>query len=168
LNALESISSQINQELRDTIWAVQNSQIDVGGFFTRLKNYVFQLVGPDSHLKITYLSEGDMNCLLGPFTALNLHRICQEAINNIIKHAVASEISIAMDSSPTFLKISIADNGKGYDISEVQEGYGLGNIRKRAEQIGAIVTFNNAPGSGSSIEIEYKRVHMQGDKKTIA
>lgn len=166
MHALESISSQINQELRDTIWAVQNSQIDVGGFFTRLKNYVFQLVGPDSPLRVTYLSEGDMNTLLGPFTALNLHRICQEAINNIIKHAVATEINIVMNSSPSILKITIADNGKGYDVNNAQEGYGLGNIRKRAEQIGAVVNFKSKPEAGSSIEIEYKRVHLSTDKKT--
>lgn len=164
MNALESISSQINQELRDTIWAVQNAHIDVAGFFTRLKNYVFQLTGPDSPLRVSYLSEGDMNTLLGPFTALNLHRICQEAINNIIKHAEASEIQIEMVSSPTLLSISIADNGKGYDLKTVQEGYGLGNIRKRAEQIGAIIHFKSSPGSGSSIEIEYKRVYKPTDK----
>lgn len=167
MRALETISSQINQELRDTIWAVQNSHIDVGGFFTRLKNYVFQLMGPDSMLRVTYLSEGDMSTLLGPFTALNLHRICQEAINNIIKHAAASEINIVMDSSPSILKIIIADNGKGYNMSEVQEGYGLGNIRKRAEQIGAVVTFKSAQGSGSSIEIQYNRANRSADKKTI-
>ncbi|HSF88132.1 MAG TPA: ATP-binding protein [Saprospiraceae bacterium] len=164
MNALESISSQINQELRDTIWAVQNNHIDVAGFFTRLKNYVFQLVGPDSPLRVVYLSSGDLSTLLGPFTALNLHRICQESINNIIKHAAATEINITVDSLPAILKITITDNGKGYDLKAVQEGYGLGNIRKRAEQIGAIVLFKSSPGSGSSIEIEYKRVYMPTDK----
>ena len=107
--ALESISSQINQELRDTIWAVQNEQIDVAGFFTRLKTYVFQLVGPDSPLRVTYSHSGNLNTLLGPFTALNLHRICQETINNIIKHAEANEIKIVLASSSSTLKITITD-----------------------------------------------------------
>ena len=152
--ALESISSQINQELRDTIWAVQNEQIDVAGFFTRLKTYVFQLVGPDSPLRVTYSHSGNLNTLLGPFTALNLHRICQETINNIVKHAEANEINIVLASSTSTLNITITDNGKGYDMKNVKEGYGLGNIRKRAEQIGATVVFTSSPGSGSSIEIE--------------
>ena len=165
--ALESISSQINQELRDTIWAVQNEQIDVAGFFTRLKTYVFQLVGPDSPLRVTYSHSGNLNTLLGPFTALNLHRICQETINNIIKHAEANEIKIVLASSSSTLKITITDNGKGYDMENVKEGYGLGNIRKRAEQIGAIVTFATAPGSGSSIEIEYTRPPLSTENKRI-
>lgn len=165
--ALESISSQINQELRDTIWAVQNEQIDVAGFFTRLKTYVFQLVGPDSLLRVTYAQSGQMNTLLGPFTALNLHRICQETINNIIKHAEAKEIHILLTSSASTLKISITDNGKGYDMNNVNEGYGLGNIRKRAEQIGAIVIFTSTPGSGSSMEIEYTRPPSSTENKRI-
>lgn len=165
--ALEAISTQINQELRDTIWAVQNEQIEVAGFFTRLKTYVFQLVGPDSSLRVTYSHSGQLNTLLGPFTALNLHRICQETINNIIKHAEATEIHIVLDGSASTLKISITDNGKGYDMSNVQDGYGLGNIRKRAEQIGAIVTFSSAPGSGSSIEIEYTRPPLSTENKRV-
>ena len=71
-----------------------------------------------------------------------------------------------MNSSPSILKITIADNGKGYDVNNAQEGYGLGNIRKRAEQIGAVVNFKSKPEAGSSIEIEYKRVHLSTDKKT--
>ncbi len=156
---LEIISSQINQELRDTIWAVQNEHIDVAGFITRLKNYVFQLVGPDSPYRIYYEESGDMAVLLGPFVALNLHRICQETLNNILKHADASGIRISIESQKAFLQITISDNGKGFDPDAIIEGYGLGNIRKRAEQIGAEVHFNRRHHDGASVEIIIKHNH---------
>ena len=163
---LEMISTQINQELRDTIWAVQQDQIDVAGFITRLKNYIFQLVGPDSPYRIYYEEHGDMHRLLGPFVGLNLHRICQEVFNNILKHAEATGIRIVIDSRDSFLKIKISDNGKGFDPEQITEGYGLGNIRKRAEQIGAEVYFNRLADVGSSIEIMINKPFTQiTDKK---
>lgn len=150
---LESISSQINQELRDTIWVVQNEHIDLSGFVTRLKNYIFQLLGQESAYRIYYEEQGDMQILLGPFIALNLHRICQESIHNILKHSQATEIRIMIESRTSSLKITIADNGIGFDPEKVFEGYGIGNIRKRAEQIGAVVHFNRLPQFGSSMEV---------------
>jgi signal transduction histidine kinase len=162
---LESISTQINQELRDTIWAVQNEQIDVAGFMVRLKNYVFQLLGPDSPYRVHYEEHGAMHLVLSPYIALNLHRICQEALNNILKHADATGIRIVVDSWPAALKISIADNGKGFDPDRISEGYGLGNIRKRAEQIGAQVSFNTLNLEGSSLEIILKSFVQIPDKK---
>ncbi|MBP7240154.1 MAG: hypothetical protein KBA14_08005, partial [Saprospiraceae bacterium] len=104
---LETISTQINQELRDTIWAVQQEQIDMAGFITRLKNYIFQVIGPDSLYRVVYEEHGDKQLILGPFVALNLHRICQEAFNNILKHAEATEIRIFIDSGQSSLKIQI-------------------------------------------------------------
>lgn len=164
---LEAISTQINQELRDTIWAVQQEQIDVAGFITRLKNYIFQVIGPDSLYRVIYEEHGDKQLILGPFVALNLHRICQEAFNNILKHAEATEIRIIIDSGPSSLKIKITDNGKGFDPQQISEGYGLGNIRKRAEQIGAEVYINRMKIKGSSIEISIDKPFTQITAKKI-
>ena len=162
---LESISTQINQELRDTIWAVQNEQIDVAGFIARLKNYIFQVLGPDSSYRLHYEEHGDMHLVLSPFVALNLHRICQEAFNNILKHAEATAIKIVFDSRHSALNICIADNGKGFDPERISEGYGLGNIRKRAEQIGAEVYFNRLNQEGSTLEIILSPFTPNMDKK---
>ncbi|MBP8086284.1 MAG: sensor histidine kinase, partial [Saprospiraceae bacterium] len=162
---LEAISTQINQELRDTIWAVQQEQIDVAGFITRLKNYIFQLLGPDSPYRVIYEEQGDKHLILGPFVALNLHRISQEAINNILKHAEATEIRIIVDSRNSSLKIQITDNGKGFDPEKISEGYGLGNIRKRAEQIGAEVYINRLKTEGSSIEISIEKLFTTSQPK---
>jgi signal transduction histidine kinase/ligand-binding sensor domain-containing protein len=162
---LEGISSQINQELRDTIWAVQNEQIDVSGFISRLKNYIFQVTGPDSPLRVNYTQDCEQQIILGPFTALNLHRICQESINNILKHARASEIHISFLCTADDLNITIADNGVGFDPGTVQAGYGLENIRRRAEQIHARVRFVPQQPQGSALEITMP-LHTLGRDKT--
>lgn len=157
---LESISTQINQELRDTIWVTQHEFISLTDFITRLKNYVFQTLGPESDCRVHYIEQFESNLLLGPFLALNLHRICQETINNAIKHSRCSEIRIVFEGNANSLKITLTDNGTGYETDTIHAGYGLQNIRHRASLIGAELQFNRLNTSGASLEILIDKIEL--------
>ena len=150
---LEEISTQVNQELRDTIWVTQNAMISVGDFISRIKAYIFQVLGPESPIRVTYDEQCESTFSLGPFIALNIHRICQEAINNIVKHAEATEMKFSFHCTSDQLIVNISDNGKGFNAAADHEGYGLNNMRKRAEQIGAQLHFNRLSDTGSHLEI---------------
>jgi signal transduction histidine kinase len=150
---LEGISTQINQELRDTIWVTQHAHIPIADFIARIKAYVFQVVGPDSACRVVYEEHCAADIVLGPFVALNLHRICQEAINNIVKHATASTIRILFSGDAREIRVDIADDGRGFDAEIPRDGYGLDNIRQRAALIGAELHFNRNITRGSRLEI---------------
>jgi signal transduction histidine kinase len=160
---LEGISTQINQELRDTIWATQNEHISVADFITRLKNYVFQTLGHESAYRVIYEEKCDKDVILGPFLALNLHRICQETLNNAFKHAGATELVVAFEGNSDFFKVTIQDNGAGFDVNSIHEGYGLGNIRHRSAQIGASIYFNRGISKGSSLEIVIEKLDQSNN-----
>jgi len=86
---------------------------------------------------------------------LAIFRILQESLNNIIKHAQASEIEIMVNYSEKYFILSISDNGKGFNINNVRLGAkGLGNIRKRTETLEGNFTINSLLGQGTSIEIK--------------
>jgi two-component system, NarL family, sensor kinase len=84
-----------------------------------------------------------------------LYRVVQECINNIIKHAAASEIKIAIHFAVNELAITVADDGKGFDThafdnpSPAQKGSGLGNMKKRLEAIGGHLHISSNPGQGT-------------------
>ncbi len=67
-------------------------------------------------------------------------RIVQEAISNSIKHGEAGEIAITLTGEEKILKIQVADNGKGFDPKEIENGSGLGlhNMHLRAKMLGSI------------------------------
>jgi len=155
---LESISTQINQELRDTIWATQSEHISVSDFITRIKNYVFQTLGQESAYRVIYEERCDTAVILGPFLALNLHRICQETLNNAFKHSGASELTVTFEGNADYFKVTIRDNGKGFDMEAIHEGYGVGNIKHRSAQIGASLYFNRGISKGSSLEVIIERL----------
>ncbi|MFN8252344.1 MAG: ATP-binding protein [Ferruginibacter sp.] len=87
-------------------------------------------------------------------TELVLFRILQEAINNIVKHAVASRIRIQLDYYPQRLRMQIADNGKGFNPTLKNEGTGLGNIKKRTTVLNGTMNIQSAPGRGTTLAIE--------------
>ncbi len=77
--------------------------------------------------------------------------IFQEALNNALKHAKASRITVTLVKNGT-LRMAIQDNGKGYDAGTVKStGKGLTNIRNRAALIGASCTMLSEPGKGTTI-----------------
>ena len=83
-------------------------------------------------------------------------RIAQEALNNALKHAHATEITVRFSSQRSSFELEITDNGIGFDTNAIakQGGLGLGGIQERAEKIGAVVTIETAPGDGTSVRLK--------------
>ena len=78
------------------------------------------------------------------FTELHFYRIICELINNTVKHAGAKKAKVALHFSKGMLTLDYTDNGKGYDIQEINkkgEGMGVGNIIQRANLIDARIHF---------------------------
>ncbi|MBS1637180.1 MAG: hypothetical protein JST26_14775 [Bacteroidetes bacterium] len=85
-----------------------------------------------------------------------LFRICQELLNNAIKHSGGSFIGITVGSAAAGNYLKIQDNGRGFNMQKPLQtsGTGLGNIEKRAHLIGAKVEIENNPGGGTLITIK--------------
>lgn len=81
-----------------------------------------------------------------------LYRIAQEAMNNVAKHAGASEVSVRLSYSQENVELSIKDNGRGFDPGKVSpEHLGLGIMRERVETIGATLKVDSEIGSGTEV-----------------
>ena len=82
---------------------------------------------------------------------LMIYRVVQEQLNNIIKYAEASFISITIQATPNSVSLNIRDNGKGFDVSKVETGVGLRNIRSRLQVYSGALQIESAPGTGCSL-----------------
>ena len=90
-------------------------------------------------------------------TQVALYRICQEALNNIAKHAKASLVKIDVRNAPEGLELLICDNGRGFSTAELTPSghYGLGMMRERAEAVGAVLTITSQPGKGTEVAVRW-------------
>ncbi len=84
---------------------------------------------------------------------LTLFRICQELINNTIKHAKASEIVVQLIRSKNNVVLIVEDNGQGFDQKKSSDGIGLLNLTSRLNTIKGEVSYESSPGSGTSATI---------------
>lgn len=83
-----------------------------------------------------------------------VYRIIQEAVSNVLKHAQANEMSIAVTHAPGRMSVLVSDNGQGFDTDKTSHGVGLANIRSRAAALGAQVQIDSTPGKGTTVNVE--------------
>jgi Amt family ammonium transporter len=112
--------------------------------------------------KLQELSELTIRCTVSPdlprwseTEEVNLYRIVQECLTNIIKHAEATEVELEMlKISPKTVLIRISDNGRGFDVNRVSSGFGLTTIHDRAAMLNARLMMDSEIGGGTRIVLE--------------
>jgi signal transduction histidine kinase len=82
-----------------------------------------------------------------------LFLIYKEAINNLLRHAQATRVTLALRREGRTLIMTIEDNGTGFDPGESGRGNGLRNMRSRARSIGGELTITSAPGVGTTVTL---------------
>lgn len=97
---------------------------------------------------------------LPPYLDLMLYRIAQELVNNAIRHARAQHVTIQLQCHEHIMRMSVLDDGIGFDFDAVTEnkqgGLGLRNIESRLSVVDGHATFDVAPGRGSQIHIQIR------------
>jgi signal transduction histidine kinase len=148
--------------LRETIWAVNNEELNVVDFADRFKNYILKLQIPDT-IKINFNENFQKpENILMPEQALNIFRICQEAFHNALKHSHASVIEIYFESNENCLfKFTIKDNGIGFNYNNryKENHYGMRNMEERAKESNATIEINTAVNKGTTLSICIKYPH---------
>ena len=88
---------------------------------------------------------------LSPDVKRNVLLMLKELVNNALKHAQAKTIGVRLHIGASALSITVNDDGHGFDLSHTRPGgNGLGNLRKRAESIGAVLTMDSSTNGTTS------------------
>jgi len=121
------------------------------GLVNAVKDFLAQI--NKQGLNINIESEG-LQKPIPPHVETVLYRVIQEAVNNVIKHAKASELFITLYNEENEIDVMIEDNGIGFDKKNIQsDGIGLQNIRSRIEYLKGNVEWDTAPNNGTVLSI---------------
>jgi len=157
LRELSGIAVQSIEETRAIASNLHPYQLNRMGLQRALLALVRNL---EQSTKLSYTAHIDRTDDLFPKEAeSHLFRIVQESVNNILKHAGATHVQLALARTEHQVRIVIADNGRGFDPRAVEQresligGLGLFGLRERAKIIGASLSIVSAPGNGTTIEI---------------
>ena len=157
LNKLSDIitfSSDTISQLRDTIWAMNQNEISLHDFEGRVLNFIDKAKSSYENVKFNFINNSNIQVVFNASQGINLFRIVQEAVNNTLKYAEATTININFDKTEANLVITISDDGKGFNLTDVKLGNGLNNIKNRADNIEASVKIKTKENKGATIIIE--------------
>lgn len=156
---IDRSSSTINsaiEEIRNLSRAMIQSFHSEIGMKLSIENLLESINLPNKfQLSLSYYLPDEQ--LLDDKLKMTLFRIIQEQINNIIKHAEATEISILLRQCEDSIDLSISDNGKGFNVFEKRKGIGITNIINRADLFSGQVHIDSSLGNGCRIEVSFPR-----------
>jgi signal transduction histidine kinase/ligand-binding sensor domain-containing protein len=157
LNLLGENTRQIVTDLRESMWSLKFDIITIELLSQRIQQIVQRHQSYHHGPSIRFYHEAPGALPISPHNALNLLRICQEALHNAIKHARANTIDISLLSiSKNAIRLKITDDGIGFDADakELNEKYGLENMERRAEESGILLKISSTPGEGTTIKAD--------------
>lgn len=140
-------------DLRGLSHSLNTNSIKENGFSASVKKVLTQFE-KTGKFKTSFIDNANFS--ISDDQGIILFRIIQEVLNNIVKHAEATKISIQIEKKDTITSIYIIDNGKGFDVENqgtVGKGIGIRNIIERAMIIGAKLSVISQPNNGTTVSI---------------
>ena len=152
--SLDMLDTSI-KELRRVAHNMMPEMLTKFGLDEALKEYC-NTINSTKLLVVKYQSLGMENRLDSAIEII-IYRTIQELLNNILKHAAASEVFVQLISENERLNIVVEDNGKGFDTASLEKSKGAGwvNIRSRVEYLKGQLDIHSEPGKGTLVNIEF-------------
>jgi two-component system sensor histidine kinase DegS len=126
--------------------------LDIIGLPSVLRQY-FSTIGEQTKIKIDFDVNVDEK-RLNDEVAIALYRVNQEALNNIVKHAKARKVKIRLYFQGNDIKLTIRDDGKGFDMEDGLQktnGFGIRGMKERIESLGGRFFIKSTPKKGTEI-----------------
>lgn len=151
LENLKQSATATFQKVRDFIFELRPMMLDDLGLVPTLKRYV-EAFKEQNNVDVR-LNVSGVERRLESYIEVMIFRAIQELLGNGVRHSQANLISIHIDISDTDIKVSVEDNGKGFDVDTLLEGSGMGVkvIKERVEMLGGHLDVESMIGQGSKI-----------------
>jgi len=151
LNSLKTSAMSTFQKVRNFIFELRPMMLDDLGLVPTVRRYS-DAFKEQTSLEVNLTVTGNER-RLEPYLEVMLFRAIQELLGNAMRHSQAAQVKVVLDMGDERVRVSVEDNGKGFDPDIVQQGNSLGLrlIRERAEMLGGNFEMDSAVGKGARI-----------------
>lgn len=158
-NKISTRSREMMRQVREAVYDMNPQNDDSVEWLDRMVQFANEMLSAKQiELKLA-IDDSMRNMPLSTPQRRNLYLFFKEAINNIAKHSEATQVKVSFSLMQSAFnkhgRLTIADNGRGFDTNDASQGNGLLNFQKRAEAMGGKVEVTSAPGQGTSIELNF-------------
>jgi signal transduction histidine kinase len=154
LTQIKTDSEETIHTIRDTVWTINPDNDSFDKLTEKLRAFAYQIFNTKG-IELAFsngLTDKKTPKLLME-QRRNAYLIIREALNNIAKHAEATQAEMSIEKTKEGIKISLKDNGKGFDAAAQTDGNGLKNFEKRAKEGFMDFELNTEIGKGTQITL---------------
>lgn len=150
------ISREVISTMSDIVWSIDARNDSLNDLLERIYDFTHNTLAVQD-VKVSFSQKGlDKSKKIKINFRQNIYYILKEAINNIVKHASATEVNIVIFNDEKNFTMQISDNGIGFDPSQKRTGNGLKNMQMRAKRIGGQLSMDT--DKGTNIKLIMKRL----------
>jgi len=154
LQKIKDNSGKMMESMSDIVWAINPANDSIEKVLIRMKEFAAEMLEP-ARINYYFDTEGSLDkSLLNLEQRKDLYMIFKEAINNAVKYSAATEITIMLQQHDHRLRLSVTDNGKGFDTASAYAGNGLKNMQSRAAAMQAVLRITSIAGAGTTVLLE--------------
>jgi len=159
LDEINAIASRTINEVREIAYNLGPYHLERLGFENSIRDMASRVAQASGIAIATELDA--LDGALSSETQMSLYRVAQEALNNVVKHSRATETRIALKRESAGVRLTVADNGQGFDpqtakASEIlgpsRPGFGLNGMAERVRLLGGALTIRSTPEQGTTVE----------------
>jgi signal transduction histidine kinase len=140
-------------KMSDIIWSINPSHDTLEQMLVRMKNYTTEIAEAKDILLHWDEAIDHIQTKLSMEHRKNIYLFYKEVVNNVIKHSNAKNIYILIQSVKKGLTLCVNDDGKGFDITSVNAGNGLKNIKRRSTFLKGTIDIKSDSHKGTSITL---------------
>jgi ligand-binding sensor domain-containing protein/two-component sensor histidine kinase len=154
LSVIASASRELVDSMSDIVWAINPQRDQLHDLTQRMRRFAsdvftsrnieFRFSGPDDEHPLKVSADVRRQIFL----------IFKECINNIVRHSGSGSAEIELNVEDRFLRLTMKDDGHGFNPADISEGNGLANMRARMEMMGGKFHLMSANGRGTKISLE--------------
>lgn len=149
---LSELSQQALRQLRLLVYGLRPTVLEQEGLVGALRHRL-EAVEQRAGIQARLIDEGDG--AIPPAAQNELFLIAQEALNNSLKHAAASAVTVTVGTAPDSVWLEVRDNGRGFELDNGQaNGLGLNSLRERMAKLGGRLAIESAPGGGTVVRAQ--------------
>lgn len=162
VSALSGLLDRAIRAVRDLAYDLRPPGLDEMGIVPAMAT-VCEEFSEKTGIQVAYRPAGIERLKLDVDTQINLYRMLQEGLNNIYKHAEATEAVVKLTAAHPNLLLRIEDNGRGFDVEkrareiDSEKRMGMRSLQERTELLGGTMIVSSTPGRGTRILIKLPR-----------
>ncbi len=150
---IANLSRELVDSMSDIVWAIDPEQDRLGDLSHRMRRFASDLFSHNGSQVQLDLPAEDQNPHIGAYIRRQVFLIFKESLHNAARHSCCTEVDLKLRLADGWLELSIADNGRGFDLQHAGRGHGLASMRRRTGHLGGDLVVESAPGYGTTVHL---------------